>query len=65
MREDLVLLAIDLETGNILGETNFLSTQPIDKQIGSVSSITASDGVVVVSFSDSGQTFALKFKKSQ
>ncbi|MCJ7433630.1 MAG: PQQ-like beta-propeller repeat protein [Anaerolineales bacterium] len=64
MREDLVLLTIDLQTGNVLGETSFLSSQPIDEQIGSVSSITFSNGVVVISFSDSGQTFGLRFSQS-
>jgi outer membrane protein assembly factor BamB len=63
VREDLVLLTIDLQTGNVLGETSFLSNQPIDEQNGSMSSITFSDGVVVVSFSDSGQTFGLSLKQ--
>jgi outer membrane protein assembly factor BamB len=62
MRDDLVLLTIDLQTGRVLGETSFLSSQPIDDKIGSVSSISFSDGVVVISFSDSGQTFGLKYK---
>ena len=63
MRDDLVLLTIDLQTGDILGETRFLSSKPIDEQIGFLSSITVSDGVVIVSFSDSGQTFGLEFKE--
>jgi hypothetical protein len=62
MRDDLVLLTIDLQTGNILGETSFLSSEPVDEQIGFLASITFSNGVVVVSFSDSGQTFGLGFK---
>jgi len=62
MREDLVLLTIDLQTGDVLGETSFLSSQPIDEQIGSMSSIIFSDGVVIISFSDSGQTFGLSLK---
>jgi outer membrane protein assembly factor BamB len=62
MREDLVLLTIDLQTGNVLGETSFLSSKPIDEQIGSVSSIVFSNGVIVVTFSDSGQTFGLSIK---
>lgn len=61
MRDDLTLLTIDLQTGNILGETSFLSSEPIDEQIGVLSSITFSDGIVVVSFSDSRQTFGLDF----
>jgi outer membrane protein assembly factor BamB len=64
MREDLVLLTIDLRTGNVLGETRFLSSKPIDKQIGFMSSITFSNGVVVISFSDSGQTFGLSLSQS-
>lgn len=62
MREDLVLLTIDLQTGSVLGETSFLSSKPINKQIDTVSSIIFSDGVVVVYFSDSGQTFGLSLK---
>lgn|SRR5574341_1483863 len=62
LRDDLVLLTIDLQTGDVLGETRFLSSKPIDEQIGFLSSITVSDGVVIVSFSDSGQTFGLEFK---
>jgi outer membrane protein assembly factor BamB len=62
MQDDLVLLTIDLQTGNVLGETSFLSSEPIDEQIGFLSSIIFSDGVVVISFSDSGQTFGLEFK---
>lgn len=64
MREDLVLLTIDLQTGDILGETSFLSSQPINKQIGFMSFITFSNGVVIVSFSDSGQTFGLSISQS-
>jgi outer membrane protein assembly factor BamB len=62
MRNDLVLLTIDLHTGDVLAETNFLSSQPINEQTGSMSSITFSDGILVVSFSDSGQTFGLSLK---
>ncbi|MGA7194176.1 MAG: PQQ-binding-like beta-propeller repeat protein, partial [Anaerolineales bacterium] len=61
MRNDLVLLTVDLQTGNIVGETSFLSSKPFDKQVGSISSVTVSDGVVVVSFHDSFQTFGLEF----
>lgn len=64
MRKDLVLLTIDLKTGNVLGETRFLSSEPIDEQIGFMSSITFSNGVIVVSFSDSGQTFGLSINQS-
>jgi hypothetical protein len=64
MREDLVLLTIDLRTGNVLGEIQFLSSKPIDEQIGSMSSIAFSNGVVVISFSDSGQTFGLSLSQS-
>ncbi len=62
MRDDFVLITIDLQTGNVLGETSFLSSEPINKQVGSVSSITVSDGIVVVGFSDSRQTFGLSIK---
>jgi outer membrane protein assembly factor BamB len=62
MRSDTVLLTIDLQTGHILGTTSFLSSStPTPKEIGAFSSIAASNGVVVVSFSDSKQTFGLKF----
>jgi outer membrane protein assembly factor BamB len=60
MRSDLVLLTIDLQTGEVLGETRFLSNEPINEQFVPVSSIAFSDGVVVVSFSDSRQTFGIK-----
>ena len=63
MRDDLVLLTIDLQTGSVLGETSFLSSRPIDEQIGSVASITFSNGVVIISFSDSGQTFGLSLNQ--
>lgn len=63
MRDDLVLLTIDLQTGNVLGETKFLSSEPINEQLGFLSFITFSDGVVVLSFSDSGQTFGLEYKE--
>jgi outer membrane protein assembly factor BamB len=63
MMDDLVLLTIDLQTGNVLGETTFFSSEPINEQIGFMSFITFSDGVVMVSFSDSGQTFGLSLKQ--
>ncbi|HLO32829.1 MAG TPA: PQQ-binding-like beta-propeller repeat protein, partial [Anaerolineales bacterium] len=62
MRDDLMLLTIDLHTGKVLGETRFLSSKLVDEQLGFLSSIAFSNGVVVVSFSDSGQTFGLEFK---
>jgi hypothetical protein len=65
MRDDLVLVTIDLQTGEVLGETTFLSSQPVDKEIGSLSSIAFSNGVIVVSFSDSGQTLGLVFDESR
>jgi outer membrane protein assembly factor BamB len=60
MASGLVLLSIDLQTGEVLGETRFLSNEPIDEQVVPVSSIAFSDGIVVVSFSDSKQTFGVK-----
>jgi outer membrane protein assembly factor BamB len=60
MRGDLVLLTIDLQTGEVLGETRFLSNEPIDEQFVPVSSIAFSDGVLIISFSDSKQTFGIK-----
>lgn len=62
MKDDLVLLTMDLQSGNILGETNFLSRKPIDKPASLLSSISFSDGVLIVSFSDSGQTFGLEIQ---
>jgi outer membrane protein assembly factor BamB len=64
MRDDFVLATIDLKTGNVLGETSFLSSESAKEYSGFVSSVVFSDGVVVVSFYDSGQTFGLKFSQS-
>lgn len=61
MRDDLILLTIDLQTGDVLGETSFLSSAPVDKQEGFLASITFSNGIIIISFSDSGQTFGLEF----
>lgn len=61
MRDDLTLLTIDLHTGDVLGETSFLSSKPFNKDIGSICSVTVGDGVVIVSFGDSMQTLALKY----
>jgi outer membrane protein assembly factor BamB len=62
MRKDLVLLTIDLQTGNVLGETSFSSSKPINRQTDFVPSVVFSDGVVVVYFNDSGQIFGLSLK---
>ena len=62
MRSDFVLVTIDMQTGNILGETRFLSSEPNKEYLGFVS-IVFSNGVVVVSFYDSGQTFGLSFSQ--
>jgi outer membrane protein assembly factor BamB len=64
MRDDMVLVTIDLQTGNVLGETSFLSSEPAQEYFGFVP-IVFSDGTVVVSFGDSGQTFGLKFRRSE
>ena len=65
LRDDFVLVTVDLQTGDVLGETRFLpSTLP--KELLHFSqrySVTISDGVVVVAFSDSGQTFALSLNR--
>lgn len=65
MRDDLVLITIDLQTGKVLGETNFLSNRAINEQIGFFSSMAFSDGVVIIAFSDSSQTFGLEFKEAK
>jgi outer membrane protein assembly factor BamB len=62
MRSDFALVTIDMQTGNILGETRFLSSEP-DKNYSEVVSVAFSDGVVVISFYDSGQTFGLSFSQ--
>ncbi len=60
LRGDFVLVTIDLQDGRILGETQFLpSALPEELHYPWHYSVTLSDGVVVVAFSDSGQTFAL------
>ncbi len=61
IRDDLTLLTVDLQTGNIVGQTSFLSSEPFDKRNGWVSTVTANNGNVVVSFHDSFQTFGLEF----
>lgn len=61
MRDDYVLVTLDLQTGNILGETVFLTSEP-DKEYFDFVPIAFSDGVVIVAFGDSGQTFGLKFR---
>jgi outer membrane protein assembly factor BamB len=61
MRSDNVLLTINLLTGDVLGETSFLANALTPAKMGTFASIAVSKGVVVVSFSDSGQTFGLKF----
>lgn len=60
MRSDSVLLTIDLQTGSVLGETSFLSSEPKQEQPG-LTTITTGDGIVTVSFGDSLQAFGLKF----
>ena len=64
MRSDDVLLTIDLQSGNILGETKFLSSgpsvEPSGFPSGIVSSITVSQNMVVVSFVNGNQTFGVR-----
>jgi outer membrane protein assembly factor BamB len=59
VRGDFVLLTIDLQTGKVLGETSFISSELTGKELGSVSPVMVSDGIVVISFGDSKQTFGL------
>ena len=66
LRGDFVLVTIDLQDGSILGETSFLPSA-LPEELLHFShdySVTFSDGVVVVAFSDSGQTFGLSMKKA-
>jgi outer membrane protein assembly factor BamB len=65
IRDDFVLEIIDLQTGNVLGETRFLPNA-LSKEMLQQSqsySVTLSDGVVIVSFSDSDQTFGLSLNQ--
>jgi outer membrane protein assembly factor BamB len=61
MRADLVLLTVDLHDGSILGQTTFLTSQtaPGDLSTPIGVNVVVCDGVVVVSFADSNQTFGL------
>jgi len=62
MRDDFVLVTIDLQTGNVLGETSFLPSGPAKEYFDFIP-VVFSEGVVVISFSDSGQTFGLSFSQ--
>lgn len=62
IRKDLALLIIDIQTGDIIEQTRFLSSQTNTEQISAVSSIAFSKQVLVISFADSGQTFGLQFE---
>ncbi len=64
MRNDFVLMTIDLQTGSILGETIFQPSEPSKEYSGFLSSVFFSNGVVVVSFYDSRETFGLSFSQS-
>jgi hypothetical protein len=61
VREDFALVTIDLQTGNVLGETSFL-TSAIPEQRSLFVSIAFGNGIVVISFGDSEQTFGLSLK---
>ena len=65
LRDDFVLVTVDLQTGNVLGETGFLpNTLPEELlHFSQRYSVTISDGVVVVAFSDSGQAFGLSMNQ--
>ena len=63
MRDDFVLEKIDLGTGNVSGEIHFLPST-LSKEMLQHSqsySVTLMDSIMIVSFSDSDQTFGLKF----
>lgn len=64
LRNDLVLVTLDLDTGNVLGETTFLSSEPSTEQFSYASSAVFSDGVVVITFNDSSQTFGLRLSNA-
>ncbi len=61
LRDDFVLVTIDLQDGSIVGETSFLPNALPDDLLNTSRrySVTLGDRVVVVAFGDSGQTFGL------
>lgn len=62
MTNDLKIFIIDLETGNVIGQSSFLSSAPMTNEISVIASLEFGNGVLVVSLNDSGQTFGIKFK---
>lgn len=62
MPDDNILQVINLFTGDVLGESTFTRSIPVDEKDDNryVPVLFYGDGVVVVSFVDSGQTFGLK-----
>jgi outer membrane protein assembly factor BamB len=61
LRDDNVLLRLNLATGDILSETSFLSSELPSSETGTFASIAVSNGNIIISFVDSQQTFGLKF----
>jgi outer membrane protein assembly factor BamB len=61
LRDDFVLVTIALRDGSLVGETSFLPSTLPDELLNTSReySITFANGVVVVVFGDSGQTFGL------
>lgn len=66
VRDDSVIVTIDLQTGNVLGETRFstsiLPARDLPNQQPLFVSLACKNGTMVVSFGDSRQTFGLSLK---
>lgn len=62
MTNDLEIFIIDLQTGDMIGQSRFLSSAPMTNERSVIASLEFGDGVLVVSFNDSGQTFGIKLK---
>lgn len=64
MRDDFVLEIMDLETGNVSGEIRFLPSALSEEMLqhSQSYSVTLCNDILIVSFSDSGQTFGLSLK---
>lgn len=63
IQDDIRLVTLNLNDGKIMSQEQFLSNQPNNNDQGTpVTSVAFSDGVVVISFSDSEQTFGLDIK---
>ncbi len=53
------LWVVDLFTGHVLGKTSFSRNIPVDEEDGYTPALFFADGVVIVSFIDSGQSYGL------